>query len=152
MKRKIAFNTLFILFFAIFIGFSHFMFSFFINSKDGNIFPAIISSMPTIFFLFTVIKSPVVYVFDEDKLTIIYCLGIKEVILWQDIQSITRRVRWVSHEKAYERGLPVYLVNYTRKKEKPFFFWNHIANTAKTTDLLKKYYKKNIKEDWKRPS
>ena len=149
MKRKIAVNTHFILFFVFLVIFINLAVFFLITSKNVNVFPAVVISVPTAVLIFVVLISPVVYIFEDDKLTIIYCIGTKEIIAWKEIRSITRCVGWfLGKSKGTDRGLPVYEVDYQRKKKLPFFAKACIVNSTKTSKLLKEYYKKNIKEYW----
>ena len=149
MKRKIAINTHFILFLVILIVFINCAILFFINSKNGDMFSALVISIPLIIMIFVVLISPVVYIFEDDKLTIIYCIGIKEFIEWKEIQSITRCVGWfIGKSKSTDRGLPIYAIDYQRRKKLPFFLKAHISNNTKTSKLLKEYYKNNFHEYW----
>ena len=146
MKRKIAFNTHFVLFFVVMVIFSVFTAFFLIN---GNVFSAVVCAIPTVIMIFVVLISPVMYAFEDDKLTIRYCIGIKEIVEWKEIRSITRCVGWfIGKSNGADRGLPVYEVDYQRKKNLPSFVKPCIVNNTKTTNLLKEYYKKNIKEYW----
>ena len=148
MKRKIAFNTHFVFLFIVMLVFVAFTTFFLINS-NGNMFPAAICAIPTLIMIFVVLISPVIYIFEDDRLTIRYCVGIKEIIEWKEIRTITRCVGWfIGKSNAANRGLPVYDVDYQRKKKLPFFIKPCIVNNTKTTNLLKEYYKKNIKEYW----
>jgi hypothetical protein len=144
MKRKIVLNTHLILLFLlllVFIGLANF---FLLDSEDGDAFLSIVGIMISAVPVFAIVISPVIYIFEDDKLTIVYCLGIKEVITWKEIRSIKKMGGWFRKG----RGLPVYEVTYPKKRKTPFFVEGCIVSNRKTSKLLNEHYKKNIKEYW----
>ena len=142
-ERKIAFNTNHIFFFVLFVIFIGLAISFLTDSKDGDIILSIAGFTMAVAPIFAIVISPVIYIFDDDQLTIVYCLGIKEVISWKEIRSITKRGGWF---KGTGRGMPVYEIAYPNKKKIPFFVEACVAHNKKTAKLMKEYYKKNIVE------
>ena len=144
MKRKIAFNTHLIFFFILLLVFVGLAISFLTDSEDGDVFLSIVGIVLSAVPAFGIIISPVIYIFEDDKLTIVYCLGMKEIITWKEIRSIRKMGGWFGKGK----GLPVYEVTYPKKRKTPFFVGGCIVSNRKTSKLLKVYYKKNIKEYW----
>ena len=143
-RTKNAFNTHLIFFFVmllVFIGLAIFFLS---DSEDGDVALSIAGFALAAAPIFVIVISPVIYIFEDDKLTIVYCLGIKEVITWKEIRSISKMGGWFGKG----RGLPVYEVIYPKKEKTPFFVEGCIVSNRKTAKLLKAYYKKNIKEYW----
>ncbi len=141
MNREKAFNTHLILFFAlflVFLGLGVFIL------LDGDIMLSVVGFLFAIVAIFAIIISPVVYIFDDDKLTIVYFFGIKETITWKYVRSITKRGGWFQKR----RGFPVYEISYPQKEKVPFFVEGCVTSSGKTKKLLKKYCKKNIKEYW----
>ncbi|MBE6603842.1 MAG: hypothetical protein E7636_05910 [Ruminococcaceae bacterium] len=142
-ERKIAFNTNHIFFFVLFLIFIGLAIFFLTDNEDGDIILAIAGFAMAVAPIFAIVISPVIYIFDDDQLTIVYCLGIKEVISWKGIRSITKRGGWF---KGTGRGMPVYEIAYPNKKKIPFFVEACVAHNKKTAKLMKEYYKKNIVE------
>jgi hypothetical protein len=126
----------------VFIGLANF---FLLDSEDGDAFLSIVGIITSAVPVFAIVISPVIYIFEDDKLTIVYCLGIKEVITWKEIRSIKKMGGWFGGKG---RGFPVYEVIYPKKSKTPFFVEGCIVSNKKTAKLLKEYYKKNIKEYW----
>ena len=145
MKRKIVLNTHLIFVFLLLLFFIGLAFFFMTDSEDGDAFLSILRILISVVSVFAIVISPVIYIFEEDKLTIVYCLGMKEMIAWKEIRSITKRGGWFGGKG---RGFPVYEVIYPKKSKTPFFVEGCIASNKKTAKLLKEYYKKNIKEYW----
>jgi hypothetical protein len=145
MKRKIVLNTHLILLFLLLLVFIGLAFFFLTDSEDGDVFLSIVGIMISAVPVFAIVISPVIYIFEEDKLTIVYCLGMKEMIAWKEIRSIRKRGGWFGGKG---RGLPEYEVIYPKKSKTPFFVEGCIVSNKKTAKLLKEYYKKNIKEYW----
>ena len=145
MKRKIVLNTHLIFVFLLLLFFVGLAFFFLTDSEDGDASLSIVRIMISAVSVFVIVISPVIYIFEEDKLTIVYCLGMKEMIAWKEIRSIRKRGGWFGGKG---RGVPVYEVIYPKKSKTPFFVEGCIASNKKTAKLLKEYYKKNIKEYW----
>ena len=145
MKRKIVLNTHLIFVFLLLLFFIGLAFFFMTDSEDGDAFLSILRILISAVSVFVIVISPVIYIFEEDKLTIVYCLGTKEMIAWKEIRSIRKRGGWFGGKG---RGVPVYEVIYPKKSKTPFFVEGCIASNKKTAKLLKEYYKKNIKEYW----
>ena len=145
MKRKIVLNTHLIFVFLLLLFFIGLAFFFPTDSEDGDAFLSILRILISVVSVFAIVISPVIYIFEEDKLTIVYCLGIKEVITWKEIRSIKKMGGWFGGKG---RGFPVYEIIYPKKSKTPFFVEGCIVSNKKTAKLLKEYYKKNIKEYW----
>ena len=145
MKRKIAFNTHLIFFFFLLLVFVGLAISLLTDSEDRDVFLSIVGIVLSAVPIFGIIISPVIYRFEDDKLTIVYCLGMKEIIAWKEIRSIRKMGGWFGGKG---RGFPVYEVIYPKYKKTPFFVGGCIVSNRKTAKLLKEYYKKNIKEYW----
>ena len=144
-ERKIAFNTHLIIIFALFLIFIGLAIFFLTDSENGDIAFSIVGFAWAAISIFGIIISPVIYIFENDKLTIVYCLGMKEAITWKEIRSIRKMGGWFGGKG---RGFPVYEVVYPNHKKTPFFVEGQIVSNRKTAKLLKEYYKKNIKEYW----
>ena len=142
-KRKIAFNTNQIFFFVLLFIFICLAIFFLTDSEDGDIALSVAGFALSAAPIFAIVISPVIYIFEDDKLTIVYCLGIKEVIAWKEIRSVTKRGGWF---KGTGRGMPVYEIAYSNKKKIPFFVEACVAHNKKTKKLMKEYYKNNIEE------
>ena len=144
-QRKIAFNTHLIFFFVlslIFIGLAIF---FLTDNEDGDITLSIVGFALAAVPIFGIVISPVIYIFEDDKLTIVYILGMKEIITWKEMRSIRKMGGWFGGKG---RGFPVYEVTYPKYKKTLFFVEGCIVSNRKTAKLLKEYYKKNIKQYW----
>ena len=144
-ERKIAFNTHLIIIFVLFLIFIGLAIFFLTDREDGDIALSVAGFAMAVAPIFGIVISPVIYIFEDDKLTIVYCLGMREVIAWRDIRSIRKMGGWFGGKG---RGFPVYEVVYPKHKKTPFFVEGCIVSTRKTAKLLKEYYKKNIKEYW----
>ena len=141
--RKYAFNTHIVFFFVILVIFICLAIFFLKDSEEGSIFCAIGGFALAVAPIFAIIISPVVYIFEDESLTIVYCLGFKERIAWKKIRSITKWGGWFLENG---RGMPVYEIAYPHKEKYPFFVNATIARNRKTTKLVKKYYKRNIED------
>ncbi len=144
-ERKVAFNThlIFLLvLLLIFIGLAVF---FLTDNEDGHIALSIVGFVLAAVPIFAIVISPVIYIFEDDKLTIVYILGVKEIITWKEMRSIRKMGGWFGGKG---RGFPVYEVIYPKHKKTPFFVEGCIVSNRKTAKMLKEYYKKNIKEYW----
>lgn len=93
-ERKIAFNTNNIFFFVLFLIFIGLAIFFLTDNENGDIILAIAGFAMAVAPIFAIVISPIIYIFKDDKLTIVYCLGMKEVIAWKDIRSVTKRGGW----------------------------------------------------------
>ena len=144
-ERKIVFNTHLIIIFALFLIFISLAIFFLIGSEDGDIALSIAGFVLASAPIFGMVISPVIYIFEDDKLTIVYCLGMREVIAWKDIRSVRKMGGWFGGKG---RGFPVYEVVYPKHNKTPFFVEGYIVSNRKTAKVLKEYYKKNIKEYW----
>ena len=144
-ERKVTFNTHLIFFFVLFLIFISLAIFFLTDSEDADIALSIVGFALAAAPVFGIVISPVIYIFEDDKLTIVYCLGMKEIITWKEIRSIRKMGGWFGGKG---RGFPVYEVIYPKHKKAPFFVEGCIVSNRKTAKLLKEYYKKNIKEYW----
>ena len=144
-ERKVTFNTHLIFFFVLFLIFISLAIFFLTDSDDADIALSIVGFALAAAPVFGIVISPVIYIFEDDKLTIVYCLGMKEIITWKEIRSIRKMGGWFGGKG---RGFPVYEVIYPKHKKAPFFVEGCIVSNRKTAKLLKEYYKKNIKEYW----
>ena len=145
MKRKIAFNTYLIFFFFLLLVFVGLAIFFLTDSEDGDVALSIVGFALAVAPIFGIVISPVIYIFEDNKLTIVYCIGMKEIITWKEMRSIRKMGGWFGGKG---RGFPVYEVIYPKHKKTPFFMEGCIVSNRKTAKLLKAYYKKNIKEYW----
>ena len=143
-ERNVTFNTHLIFFFVLFLIFIGLAIFFMTDNEDADIALSMAGFALAAAPIFVIVISPVIYIFEDDKLTIVYCLGIKEVITWKEIRSIKKMGGWFGKG----RGVPVYEVIYPKHKKTPFFVEGCIVSNRKTAKLLKVYYKKNIKEYW----
>ena len=145
MKRKIAFNTHLIFFFFLLLVFVGLAIFFLTDSEDGDVALSVVGFALAAAPIFGIVISPVIYIFEDNKLTIVYCLGMKEIITWKEIRAVRKMGGWFGGKG---RGFPVYEVIYPKHKKTPFFVEGCIVSNRKTAKLLKEYYKKNIKEYW----
>lgn len=79
-KNKKAFNTHLIFFFVmllVFIGLAIFFLS---DSEDVDVALSIAGFALAAAPIFVIVISPVLYIFEDESLTIVYCLGFKEWI------------------------------------------------------------------------
>ena len=83
MHRKFAFNTHLVFFFVMLFIFICLAIFFLTDSKDGSIPCAIGGFALAVAPIFAISISPIVYVFEDESLTIVYCLGFKERIVWK---------------------------------------------------------------------
>lgn len=143
--RRIVFNTHLIIIFVLFLIFIGLAIFFLTDSEDADIALSIVGFVLAAAPVFGIVISPVIYIFEDDKLIIVYCLGMKEIITWKEIRSIRKMGGWFGGKG---RGFPVYEVIYPKKRKTPFFVEGCIVSNRKTAKLLKEYYKKNIKEFW----
>ena len=141
--RKYAFNTHIVFFFVILVIFICLAILFLTDSEEGSIPGAICGFALAVAPIFAIIISPILYVFEDESLTIVYCLGFKERIAWEKIRSITK---WGGWFLGNGRGMPVYEIAYPHEEKYPFFVNATIARNSKTTKLIKKYYKRNIED------
>ena len=143
--KKTAFNTnliFFILLFSVFL----FLTIFFLTDseeKDVALFVAglFLCAVP----VFAIVISPLLFIFENDKLTIVYCFGFKEEISWREIKSISK---WGGWFRGNGRGFPIYEISYPTRKKLPYFAQAHIPHNKKTAKLLQSFYKKKINEYW----
>ena len=143
-ERKNAWNTHLVFFFILFVIFIRLAIFFAVDREERDIALAVVGFVLAAAPLLAIVISPVVYVFDCEKLTIVYCLGVKETIAWKDIRSITKRGGWFGKGQ----GLPVYEIAYPRRDKLPFFAQSCVVSNRRTARLIQEHYRKPIKEDW----
>lgn len=131
-KKRIACNTHLLLALALFLAFVGLAVFCVIEKELGfAVGFSIAALLPLFFFLI----SPLYFVFSEDEVQIVYCLGQRERIRWSAVRSVSQSGSWLG------RGMPYYSIAYPMKEKRPFFVRGEIAKTAKTKRLLKQYYK-----------
>lgn len=136
-KKHIAINTHLILCFVLFLVFLGFSIGCAIENEIGLcVMFALFILLPA--FVFAI--SPLYFVFSDECVKIIYNFGLREQIKWSEIRSISSMGSWISKGG----GLPHYVIAYPQKEKRPFFIVGEVTKTAKTTKLIKKYYKKKI--------
>ena len=136
-KKYIALNTHLILCFFLFVVFVGLSISCAIDSDIGSsIMFGVFILLPV--FVFAI--SPLYFVFSDECIEIIYNFGQREIIKWNDVRNISLMGSWVGGGG----GLPHYVIAYPKKEKRPFFVVGEITKSAKTTKLIKKYYKKKI--------
>lgn len=143
-KRKIAFNTHLILFIILIAVFSYVSIGLLSSEGDSPLLSLCGFSLVAVF-VFAILISPLVFVFDDDNLTIIYVLGTKEIIPWKEIRSITKLGGWFGGKG---KGMPTYKIAYPKSKKGPFYVDSSVSCSFKTKRLMKLYYGKKIKERW----
>lgn len=144
-EQKVAFNTHLIFFFVLLLIFISLAIFFLTDIEDADIALSVVGFALAAAPIFGIVISPLIYIFEDDKLTIVYCLGMKEIITWKEIRAVRKMGGWFGGKG---RGFPVYEVIYPKHKKTPFFVEGCIVSNRKTAKLLKAYYKKNIKEYW----
>lgn len=90
-------------------------------------------------FLIPILFSPRKYIFDKEKLTIIYFFGFFETIKWTDIHSISK-----ARETSRDPFIYNYVIHGRTNGKKAFFTIGEICANRKTKKLLCKYYKGKI--------
>ena len=142
-NKELAFNTNLIFFAALFVVFIVMAISFLVENAEESIACAIgcfiISAAP----LFAIVISPIFYIFDSEKVTLLYCVGIREQISWKEIRSITKDGGWF---RGSGKGMPTFEISYPKRRKYPFFVNSNITRNRKTTNLIKKYYKQQIRD------
>ncbi len=144
MGRKIILNThliAYLLLLALYVGLG----VYFLSDKEiGNIVLSVICFVLAALPIVSIIISPAVFVFDDDKLTIVYFLSLTEVIYWSEIRSVVKRGGSLLGQTG--KGLPEYEIIYPHRPSTPFFIDSCIIRNKKTAKLLKRYCKKNIRD------
>ena len=79
--------------------------------------------------------SPVYYVFTEQTLTIVYCVGLREVIPWREIRGVSEFGSWVGGGHT----LPYYSLAYPHVKKLPFWMRGEVAKTRRTKQLMQQF-------------
>jgi hypothetical protein len=136
-KRYIALNNHLILCVVLFVVF---IFISFFSFVDREIFGGVFFSLLTLLPIMVFLLSPIYYVFSSKEIIIVYCLGKKECIVWQDVRSITLYGSWLLRVG----GLPTYSFAYPQREKMPFYMNGEIAKTIKTKKLIKMYWDKEI--------
>ena len=136
-KRYIAINTHLILFFVLFFVFPGLSIGCAIGNETGlSVMFALFILLP----IFVYVISPLYFVFSDDSIEIVYNFGLKEQIKWSEIRNISSMGCWIGKGG----DLPHYVIAYPKKEKRPFFVVGEVTKSAKTTELIKKYYKKKI--------
>ena len=97
-------------------------------------------AVATLLPIFVFLISPLYIVFSDEKIEIIYTMGQREIIRWDEIRSIYLMGSWISTGSASPR----YVIAYPTNVKFPFFVCGEIPKTWKTKKYIKKYYKKKI--------
>ena len=137
--RKIAFNTHLIFFFLLIALFLFVSVDLLISDVNGSVPLALGGFALVSAFVFGVAISPIVFIFDEENLTIVYVLGNKEIIPWKEIRSVTKR------GGSFSGKLSTYQIAHPVSEKRPFYVDSSITCDFKTKKLMKEYYKKDIK-------
>ena len=87
--------------------------------------------------LFEIATTPLYTVFTEESIVIVYVIGYKETIIWNNIKTINLECGLLSR-------VPDYVISYEAKKSKPFFASGKIPKSKKTQELFGKYWKRKI--------
>ncbi len=136
-KKQIAWNTHLILGFALFLIFLGLSISCAIENEIGmSILFAIFVLLPVFVFM----VSPLCFVFSDECVEIIYNFGQREQIKWGEIRNISLLGSWIGAGG----GLPHYVIAYPQTEKRLFFVVGEVPKTARTTKLIKKYYRRNI--------
>ncbi len=88
----------------------------------------------SVLYLFLILINPLYYIFDEEKISIIYSCGIKEVIIYKDIKSILERYRLF---RVCCPGYKYFEIYYPHKEKIPLK--GEVCKTKKVERLLKYY-------------
>ena len=136
-ERQIAFNThllLNVVLFAVMLAGAV------VTSGDGGtVFETVLCYVFAALFILTILISPLRFIFTGESVTIVYCLGVKERILWSEVREI------YSEGSVFGGGgLPRYNVVYPCENKRLFFVNGEITKTKRTGRLLKKFWGKEI--------
>lgn len=90
--------------------------------------------------VFVILIQPLIIVFSEREIRIVYTVGFKEIIPANEIRNI------YSMGRIFERrGFgPIYVVAYPRANKMPFFANGELPKTHRMKMLLKSFYKKEF--------
>ncbi len=102
----------------------------------GTVF-LLMSAMP----IAVILLSPLYYVFTDEGVTIVYTLGGKEVIAWQEVNTVRYFGSWI----AKGSGSPHYYIAHYGDKPKRYMS-SEIAKTMKTKKLMELYCHDKIKK------
>ena len=91
----------------------------------------------TLVWVYEIATSPMYTVFTEKELVIVYAVGYKETIAWDEIKKIYIECGVCSR-------VPDYVVDYKGEKEKPFFAKGKVPKSKKMQNLMDLYWKKEI--------
>jgi len=109
------------------------------SGDSGTVFETVLCYVFAAVFILPIIISPVFFVFTEESVTVVYCLGVKERILWSEVREI------YSEGSVFGGGgLPRYSVVYPCEKKRLFFVNGEITKTKRTGRLLKRFWGKEI--------
>lgn len=140
MKKKaqyLAFNTHLILCVIMLAISAVFMW---LSVTDKEIIPAMISMLIGLPALFVIFISPILFIFTEQNVTIVYWFGLKETISWSNVREIYKEGSWFIKHK----GPPHYVLTYPKHNKKPFFMNGEIPKTFKTKYLIEKFWGQKI--------
>lgn len=79
--------------------------------------------------------SPVCYVFTEQALTIVYCVGLREVIPCREIRGVSEFGSWIGGGHT----LPYYSIAYPHTKKLPFWMNGEVAKTRRMKQLMQQF-------------
>lgn len=136
-KAQIAYNTHRVLAFFILMLFLSMGISCFGEADMWMGIGFLACGLVPVFYLST---SPWCYIFTDDSVEIQYHFGLREVIRWDTIRSITASGSWIGGG-----GLPQYALAYPSKEKIPFFMNGEIVKNRKTKKLLAQYYHREIR-------
>ncbi len=135
-KKHIAINTHLLLpltLLSVFIGMSVAF------AVEDEIAESIICGIIALIPIFVLLIQPMYFVFDDDKVKIVYNFGLTETIYWRTVRCISLTGSWFAHGAP-----PCYVIAYPKKGKMPFFVTGDIPKTRKTKKLIKLYYGKDI--------
>lgn len=137
MERMKVFNTHQIFYGISFIGA---LILFVGGISTDEILAIIIFAVLSLMMLFLILISPLHYMFCDESVEIVYNFGRREIIKWRSVKSISLVGKWIG-----SGHLPYYEIAYGKESKRPFYMRSEISKTRKTTKLIKKYYKKDIR-------
>ena len=136
-KKHIVINPYLIILVLSFFAFLA-IFIYFVTHNDVGY--CILTAAIVLFHVFTILISPLYFVFSYNDVKIVYTFWQKETIEWCNIRNITSTG---SLSKGGSKGLPRYVIDYSGKKKHAIVV-GEIPKTAKITKLINEHYHREI--------
>ena len=136
-QKYYAFNTQLFLTILLFVIFGVLSICSAVEHEIGS---SIGFAVATLLPIFVFLTSPLYIAFSDEEIEIIYVMGQRESVQWNNIRSIYSRGSWISRGG----GLPRYVIVYPTQEKRVFFVCGNIPKTRKTKEYINQYYRKDI--------